>query len=93
MTDDILARLREGSPCAGDVGCADVLCIEAADEIERLRAEVDRMQAVFIDLNLEIDRKNMALLDIFDYECRANDKSLIACTARSVLWPVETASD
>jgi hypothetical protein len=33
---DIVERLHE-SPCSGDIGCAHKLCVEAADEIVRLR--------------------------------------------------------
>jgi hypothetical protein len=33
---DIVERLHE-SPCSGDIGCAHKLCVEAANEIERLR--------------------------------------------------------
>jgi uncharacterized coiled-coil DUF342 family protein len=47
MTDDIVARLRAGK--------FNWDCDEAADEIERLRAEIDRMQATFINLNLKIE--------------------------------------
>jgi hypothetical protein len=35
---DIVKRLHE-SPCSGDIGCAHKLCVEAAEEIERLREE------------------------------------------------------
>jgi hypothetical protein len=35
---DIVERLHE-SPCSGDIGCAHKLCVEAANEIERLREE------------------------------------------------------
>lgn len=68
MTEDLMKRLREGSPCAGDVGCADVLCIEAADEIERLRENLK--VAVWSDseeckfLTSEIARKDVALWEI-----------------------------
>jgi hypothetical protein len=40
MTDDIVTRLR-----AADQYWATVLFAEAADEIERLRAEVDNLKA------------------------------------------------
>lgn len=37
---DIVERLRNEVPCISDIGCANELCGEAADEIERLRKEV-----------------------------------------------------
>lgn len=37
----------------------------------------------------EIERLRKGLLEIFDYECRNNDKSLIVCTAREALWPYQ----
>ena len=36
---DIVERLQT-SPCSSDIGCADALCAEAADEITRLRAQL-----------------------------------------------------
>jgi uncharacterized coiled-coil DUF342 family protein len=47
MTDDIVTRLRSNAHY--------VLLYEAADEIRLLRAEIDRMQATFINLNLKIE--------------------------------------
>jgi hypothetical protein len=34
---DIVKRLRLDRPCISDVDCCGDICIEAADEIERLR--------------------------------------------------------
>lgn len=34
---DIVERLRLDRPCISDVDCCGDICIEAADEIERLR--------------------------------------------------------
>jgi len=34
-----------------------------------------------------IEQLEAALLEIFDHECRASDRSFIACTARDALWP------
>jgi len=42
---DIVNILRSGVPCISDIGCCQELCNEAANEIERLRAENDRLRA------------------------------------------------
>lgn len=42
MTDDIVTRLREGDPLCRDGHIYDSWANEAADEIERLREEVDK---------------------------------------------------
>jgi uncharacterized coiled-coil DUF342 family protein len=55
MTDDIVARLRNGYALDYDQNELFKFCNEAADEIEWLRAEIDRMQATFINLNLKIE--------------------------------------
>ena len=36
MSDDLVKRLREDVPCCSDVGCADYVCEQAADRIEKL---------------------------------------------------------
>ena len=38
---DIVWLLRNDCPCISDIGCAQELCNQAADEIERLRAALD----------------------------------------------------
>lgn len=38
---DIVWLLRNDCPCNGDIGCAQELSNQAADEIERLRADAD----------------------------------------------------
>ncbi|GAA0721618.1 hypothetical protein [Dokdonella soli] len=57
MTDDLIQRLRpHGNPCewAARSDVPDLLCL-AADEIERLRAEVGRMRAeVIASLNASL---------------------------------------
>jgi hypothetical protein len=40
MMTDIVWLLRNDCPCNGDIGCAQELCNQAADEIERLRVEI-----------------------------------------------------
>jgi hypothetical protein len=42
---DIVWSLRNDVPCNGDIGCAQELCEKAAAEIERLRAENERLRA------------------------------------------------
>lgn len=37
---DIVWLLRNDCPCNGDIGCAQELCNQAADEITRLRNDV-----------------------------------------------------
>lgn len=44
-------------------------------------------QEVLVRANCRIEELEQAMSDIFDHECRTNSKSLIACTAREVLWP------
>jgi len=52
---DIVDRLHE-SPCSGDIGCAHKLCVEAANEIERLRKDCDRMASLAIDNAKDTER-------------------------------------
>ena len=40
---DIVERLRESGICASDIGCCDEILNQAADEIERLREELEDM--------------------------------------------------
>lgn len=74
---------------------------DAAIEIERLNAEIERLRAggcardqtttqfcaEAAALQTENARLREALLEIFDYECQFSSTSLIACTARDALWP------
>lgn len=51
---DIVWLLRNDTPCNGDIGCAQELCNQAADEIERLRAALELYRdAVRIDATME----------------------------------------
>lgn len=43
---DIVERLRLDRPCISDVDCCGDICIEAADEIERLRDVLEDLMAV-----------------------------------------------
>ena len=70
MIDNLLARLRGSPGPRGFEKPFHVTMSEAADEIERLRAEIDRMKSTFIDLNLEITRKDAALQKIIKNSCR-----------------------
>lgn len=42
---DIVWLLRNDCPCNGDIGCAQELCNQAADEIERLKDGEARLRA------------------------------------------------
>jgi cell division septum initiation protein DivIVA len=44
MSDDIVERLRDRGVCGNDHGDAKHLMLDAADEIERLRAENANLQ-------------------------------------------------
>ena len=58
---------------------------------ERMRlcasGEYDIVRSDMIDAADRIEKLEAALLEIFDHECRASDKSFIACVARDALWP------
>ena len=65
---DIVWNLRNDVACNGDIGCADELCNQAADEIERLRQVLENVQQArvlqgkaIIDANNEIERLRAAL--------------------------------
>jgi putative hemolysin len=60
VTDDIVARLREGAP--DDCGCHCVRC-EAADEIKRLRAERDEARREVCAYASGRYRKDVVTLD------------------------------
>jgi len=61
MADDIVARLRDWKKAADGTGFGSLLGIfdEAADEIERLRAERDEARRLICDLSWE-DSKEVA---------------------------------
>ena len=66
---DIVWLLRNDVPCNGDIGCADELCNQAADEIERLRNVLENVEQArvlqgktIIDADNEIERLRKALL-------------------------------
>ena len=82
MSDDLVTQLRTyfGSPLLP-------VSHQAADEIERLRAELASERNHVAGLRAENARLREALQDIFDYECRTSSTSLIACTARDAVWP------
>ena len=50
MADDIVTRLRAGNKHYGDLQSDATVYEEAADEIERLRAEVTRWKELAADL-------------------------------------------
>jgi regulator of replication initiation timing len=67
MTDDIVARLRNGYALDYDQNELFKFCNEAADEIERLRERRDDWRAAMTenhDLWREIERLRMALREI-----------------------------
>ena len=45
---DIVEYLHD-SPCKGDIGCAHDLCVAAANEIERLREALRKIEELDID--------------------------------------------
>lgn len=53
---DIVERLQKECPCSSDIGCADALCQEAADEIARLRAENERMREALVPFAKEAEQ-------------------------------------
>lgn len=81
MTDDIVTRLRDIANLRGDMSghVIPLACLNAADEIERLRAEVDSTDKKAYDsLRLLYDRQ---LIDIKKHEAeiaylRAENKRL-----------------
>ena len=48
---DIVERLRESGICASDIGCCDEILNQAADEIERLRGKINKLES-------ELDKKD-----------------------------------
>jgi hypothetical protein len=67
---DIVWLLRNDVPCNGDIGCADELCNQAADEIERLRAALDKIcngprdaDLDYVDLFVEVKMEARAALE------------------------------
>lgn len=50
MSDDIVTRLRRHTTWLGVVPHTDEIAIEAADEIERLLAENERLKAAICDV-------------------------------------------
>lgn len=52
---DIVWLLRNDCPCNGDIGCAQELCNQAADEIERLKDGEARLRAALRMLYDEMD--------------------------------------
>ena len=71
---DIVWLLRNDCPCISDIGCAQELCNQAADEIERLRQVSENIQQArvlqgkaIIDARNEIESLRLAL------EVAAND--------------------
>lgn len=58
---DIVERLRLDRPCISDVDCCGDICIEAADEIERLQREVETLKEsrkIAFDASIENLKEN-----------------------------------
>jgi hypothetical protein len=62
---DIVERLHE-SPCSGDIGCAHNLCVEAADEIERLREKNKELEFENDFLEEQNIRRNKIGMDLYE---------------------------
>jgi hypothetical protein len=58
------------------------------DLVNRLRDQWDQTLPDICHAAADrIEALEKALLDIFDHELRASNKTFIACTAREALWP------
>ena len=62
MTDDIVTRLREVRRPTEMQAQPSALCMEAADEIERLRAEVARLGAFLHPVGMVINTEHGAVI-------------------------------